>query len=69
MSTTLCAGTALITIGAFSLVATGLQWQWFRDNFRVRLIYQLLGERGGRIFYIALGVLFLVGGAVVCVSP
>jgi len=48
--------------GVFTLVAVRYRWDWFVGNFKVRGVYERLGDRGAAIFYGFLGGVMIVLG-------
>ena len=57
----LCGG-LLIIFGVFTLVAVRYRWDWFVDHFKVRGVYERLGDRSAAIFYGLLGGVMIVLG-------
>lgn len=54
--------------GAFSLLASVLNWQFFMNHRKARFISRLLGPTGTRVFYALLGLLLIVLGALALVG-
>jgi len=47
----------LIGAGAFSILASIYNWDFFFENRKARIFVNLFGRKGSRIFYSALGFL------------
>ncbi len=56
-------GLLFIGAGLFSIIGAVLDKDWFMDNRKARPFVKLLTRNGARIFYIALGVVIAVIGA------
>ena len=39
-----------------------MDWDWYMNNRRARLIVAIVGRTGARIFYVGLGAAFMLGG-------
>jgi hypothetical protein len=53
-----------VAAGLFAMAGGILDWDWFMENRRARLVVGLVGRAGARLFYIVLGVgLATFGGA------
>ncbi len=46
----------LLVSGAFSALGGVMNWEWFMNNRRARLVVRLLGRSGARGFYVLLGL-------------
>ncbi|BAY81991.1 hypothetical protein NIES267_14690 [Calothrix parasitica NIES-267] len=53
-----------ILVGLLSAAASYCNWDWYFNNYRARFLVKIIGRKGARIFYMALG-LFLVGLGIV----
>ena len=47
----------LIGAGAFSILASIFNWDFFFENRKARIFVNLFGRKGSRIFYSVLGLL------------
>ncbi len=61
-------GLAIMAAGAFSVAAAVLDWDWYMNHYKARLVIAILGRTGARIFYALfgfglgiVGLLFLLG--------
>lgn len=57
-----------LLIGGFSILCSVKNYDWFFRARRARVIDNLMGRNGARIFYTVLGVIFIIAGIVVCCS-
>jgi len=48
--------------GAFSILASVLNWDFFFENRRAKIFVKILGRIGARIFYFLLGLFLLFLG-------
>ncbi len=55
-------GFIFVLIGLFPIAAVLFNWQFFMNNYRARLVAKVLGQTGMRVFYILLGLGFVVFG-------
>ena len=56
-------GIVFILVGIFSLAGAGFNWDWFMEHRKARFFTKILGGRErARIFYLVLGVAFLIFG-------
>jgi hypothetical protein len=62
------AGVLVMGAGAFSILGGVMNWDWYMNNRRARLITAIVGRTGARIFYVALGAAFMVGGVLFMVN-
>ena len=56
-------GLAFVVIGMFSIAGGACNWDWFMNHHRARMICSILSRGGARVFYVVLGVAFVVFGA------
>ncbi len=56
------AGVFVMGAGAFSILGGVMDWDWYMNNRRARLIVAIVGRTGARIFYVGLGAAFMLGG-------
>jgi hypothetical protein len=56
------AGGLLVLGGIFTLLGLKRRWKFFIGAPRVELVFQLLGERRAKIFYVLLSLLVIVLG-------
>lgn len=54
----------LMGAGLFTLIAAIANWEWFFNNWRARVVTNMLGREGARMLYAVLGVAMLGGGIV-----
>lgn len=52
----------VILAGAFSLLASVKNWDWYFNNRRARPFVRIFGRTGARIFYGLLGIFIIVVG-------
>jgi len=50
----------LALIGVFTMLGGILDWDWFMNHSRARGFVQLFGRTGARVFYVLLGLGFVV---------
>lgn len=55
----------LMAAGLFTLIAAIANWDWFFNNWRARVVTDMLGREGARMLYAVLGVALLGGGIAV----
>ena len=55
-------GVLCIIIGFFPVAAVLFNWQFFMQNRKARVMASILGETGMRVFYVLLGLAFIIGG-------
>jgi TonB family protein len=55
-------GLIILGGGAVSIAGAYFEWKWFMGASNARPIVELLGRKGARIFYAALGVVLLACG-------
>ena len=58
-------GWGLVFMGTFALFSIGMRWKWFMNIFRVQLVYKILGNVGGMIFYVILSLTLIIVGVLV----
>ena len=58
----------LILFGLFTLVAVRYRWAWFVGHFKVRGVYERLGDRGAAVIYGVLGGVMIVLGVYIVFS-
>ncbi|MDE6091713.1 MAG: immunity 17 family protein [Ruminococcus sp.] len=58
----------VILAGAFSLLASVKNWDWYFNNRRARPFVRIFGRTGARIFYGLLGIFIIVVGVVAFVQ-
>lgn len=51
----------LVLFGAFPVVASWRNWDWFFNHRKARLFVAMFGRNGARVFYTILGLLIGVG--------
>ncbi len=51
-----------VLAGIFCIVAAALDWDWFMHNYRARLIVNIFGHDGARVFYVILGIVLIAFG-------
>jgi hypothetical protein len=56
------AGGLLILGGMFTLLGLQMRWKFFVGAPRVQLVFQILGERGAKIFFVLLSLIVIVCG-------
>jgi Immunity protein 17 len=54
-------------VGAFTLIASLQNWDWFFTHPRAWLLVRVFGRQGARIFYGLLGVALAVGALVILI--
>ncbi|MDE6665435.1 MAG: immunity 17 family protein [Ruminococcus sp.] len=52
----------VILVGAFSLIASVKNWDWYFNNRRARPFVRIFGRTGARIFYGLLGIFIIFVG-------
>ncbi len=62
------AGSLFIFGGVFTLVALKRRWKFFIGAPRVELVFQILGERRAKIFYVVLSLIVVVLGILMMLS-
>jgi hypothetical protein len=55
-------GLACMAIGLFTVIAAAMDWGWFMNHPKARLVCGICGRGGARIFYVVLGAAFIVVG-------
>ena len=62
------AGVLLILAGLFTMAGSMLNWNWFFNSSRARLIVAIFGRQGARIVYGILGILIIIFGILAMIS-
>ena len=57
-----------ILAGAFSILASVKNWDWYFNNRKARPFVRIFGRTGARIFYGLLGIFIIVVGVVAFVQ-
>lgn len=52
----------LCLVGGFCILSSVLNWDWFFNDRKARVIVAIFGRTGARIFYILMGTAIIVGG-------
>jgi hypothetical protein len=55
-------GLLILFLGLLFMVGTVLNWGWFMNSRRSRLLSRFITETGTRMFYILLGIALIVWG-------
>jgi hypothetical protein len=55
-------GLVVVAAGLFSIIAGAMDWDWFMNHPKARLVCGICGRGGARIFYVVLGAAFVVLG-------
>ena len=61
-------GLILVAAGAFAICGGIFDWEWFMNSRRAWLVVTIFGRGGARIFYAALGALFVLMGLAMTVG-
>lgn len=60
----------LLVGGLFSILGGWMDWDFFMENRKAKRLVALIGRKGARIFYGALGAALVVGGgAMLLIGP
>lgn len=59
------AGLFIVAAGIFSIAGAALDWDWFINSRKARLLVSLFGRNGARIFYGLLGAVITVLGLLI----
>jgi hypothetical protein len=62
------ASVALLLIGAFFLIPSWRDWDWFFSGWKMQFITEIFGREKIRIFYMILGGALILGAFVTAVS-
>ncbi|MBN1514992.1 immunity 17 family protein [Candidatus Sumerlaeota bacterium] len=62
------AGFIIIAIGLFAITGAVMDWDWYMEHRKARLVVKFFGRNGARIFYAVVGALFCVMGALVLLN-
>jgi C4-dicarboxylate transporter len=54
-----------IIAGLFSVICALMDFEWFMNHRRARLLVKLLSRNGARAFYVILGLILAVAGFMV----
>lgn len=60
-----CAGTILIVGGMLTMIGITRRWRLFVNNLDAKFIFRLLGNTGATVFYVAMGLIFVVIGILI----
>lgn len=52
----------LLLLGLFSVAGGVLNWEWYFQNYKAKLVVSILGRTGARAFYILLGAFLMACG-------
>ncbi|MBL8797815.1 MAG: immunity 17 family protein [Planctomycetia bacterium] len=55
-------GLLFVAIGLFSATAAACDWEWFMTHYKARFFVSIFGRTGARIFYVLIGLGFVVLG-------
>ena len=55
-------GLLSVLVGGFTIAAICLRWDWMMNHDKVRDVFQILGNTGATVFYIVLGLGFVIMG-------
>ena len=58
-------GLILVAGGIFSIVCAALDFEWFMNHPKAKFMSSILSRNGARAFYIVLGLLLVVLGALI----
>ncbi len=58
-------GLLLVAAGIFSICGAAFDWDFFINSRKARFFVSILGRTGARIFYVVLGIVIVVIGALV----
>ena len=61
-------GLFLVAGGLFSILGGILNWEWFMNHHKARFMCAILGREGARAFYVLLGGIIAVIGALIFVG-
>ncbi|SDA21152.1 Immunity protein 17 [Ruminococcus sp. YE71] len=53
---------AIILCGVFCIFCAYKDYDWFMNNYKARPLVKLLGRNGARVFYIIIGIMFVLCG-------
>lgn len=52
----------MMGVGVFSILGGAMNWDWYMNNRRARIVVAIVGRTGARIFYVGLGTVFFLAG-------
>jgi len=55
-------GFGALLIGGFSAFFAAMDYDWYMESRKARFLVAIIGRANARLFYIAVGVTFMVGG-------
>ena len=55
-------GLLSVLVGVFTIAAICLRWDWIMNHYKVRDVFQILGNTGATVFYVVLGLGFVIMG-------
>ena len=55
----------VILCGVFCIWCAYKDYDWFMNNYKARPLVKLLGRNGARVFYIIIGIVFVIGGILI----
>lgn len=55
-------GFIVVLVGVFCTFCAYKDYNWFMNSSKAWLFVKLFGRNGARIFYMILGILFILGG-------
>lgn len=58
-------GVGLTLFGIFILAAVAFRPGWFSDHYQIIDVFEQLGDTGGTVFYVILGLVFVALGVLV----
>jgi hypothetical protein len=61
-------GLLLVAFGAFAIAGAVMDWDFFMNARKARLVVAIIGRTGARIFYGLLGTIVLIAGALTTVG-
>ncbi len=61
-------GLILIAAGAFTFLGGVMDWEWFMNHYKARLVVAILGRAGARGFYALAGVVFMIMGLLMTIG-
>jgi hypothetical protein len=56
-------GLFFVAAGVFAILGAVLEWGFFMNHHKARFLVNMFGRNGTRAFYVALGLMLVVGGA------
>lgn len=61
-------GLAIIAAGLFTAIAGVGNWDWFMNHPKARFMCSIFGREGARVFYIIIGIAFVVLGVLFAIG-